>query len=120
MIKPRCPRILLVITFLALTLTLSSVYLYAGPIDTPGASQTFSKSNVEQIDVKSLNQSGHPGLMAQAQAEEHHCVGHCRHHYEERLKECNEPGHEHHHRCEEWAREREKECLEHCYREEHR
>jgi hypothetical protein len=45
---------------------------------------------------------------------EHHCVSHCRHHYEERLKECNDPGHEHHRRCEEWAREREQECLNTC------
>ncbi len=51
-----------------------------------------------------------------AQAAEHYCVGHCRKHYEESLRECSEPGHMNHHRCEEWARERERECLDDCYK----
>ncbi|MGO9557214.1 MAG: hypothetical protein ACLP2U_19605 [Syntrophobacteraceae bacterium] len=52
----------------------------------------------------------------EAQAAEHYCVGYCHKHYEERLIECSEPGHPHHHRCEEWARERERECLDDCYK----
>ena len=38
---------------------------------------------------------------AEAQAAEHYCVGYCHKQYEERLRECSEPGHPHHLRCEE-------------------
>jgi hypothetical protein len=120
MIKPPYSTILLVIGFLALMLALPSAHLKAGPIDKSNDSPTSSIFNVNQTDIKGLNQSESPLLMAQTDAqaaEEHHCVSHCRQHYEERMRECNEPGHEHHHRCEEWAREREKECLDKCYRE---
>ncbi len=121
MIKPLNPRILIAFAFLAMTLTLSSVYLYAQPAGTPGDLSTSSQSNVTQIDTNGLFYSGAPDLVAQWHEEEreheHHCVRHCRHRYEERLRECMEPEHEHHHRCKEWARERERECLEHCYRE---
>lgn len=118
MIKPLCPKILLLITFLALTLMLSSVYLYAGPGDTPGVFPT-STSNLKQIDTAGLYQPETPGLLAQAEAQagEHRCVRKCRRHYEERLRECEERGHPHHHRCKKWARERERECLDKCYRE---
>ena len=121
MIKPHYSNVLLVITFLALTIVLSSVRVYAGAIDKPGDSSTSSISNGSRSDVKDLQQPEAARLMAQAEARaeegEHHCVRYCRHHYEERLAECSQPGHEHHHRCEEWARERERECLENCYRE---
>jgi len=120
MIKTTYSTMLLVIGFLALMLMLPSAQLNAGPIDNPNDSPASSISNVNQTDIKGLNQSESPLLMAQTEAQaadEHHCVHHCRQHYEERMRECNEPGHEHHHRCEEWAREREKECLDKCYRE---
>jgi len=121
MIKPLCPKILLVLTFLSLAFALSSVFLYAEAVDTPSDSSNSSISDVAQTDTTDLHQSDTTGLMAQAEAQaqgqEHYCVRHCRHHYEERLAECNEPGHEHHHHCEEWAKERERECLEHCYQE---
>ena len=120
MIKTTYSTMLLVIGFMALMLMLPSAYLNAGPIDNPNGSQASSISNVNQTDLKDLNQTESTLLMAQTEAqaaEEHHCVSHCRQHYEERMRECNDPGHEHHHRCEEWAREREKECLENCYRE---
>ncbi|MGC9967198.1 MAG: hypothetical protein ABSE08_17505 [Syntrophobacteraceae bacterium] len=120
MIKTTYSTILLVIGFLALMLMLPSAHLKAGPLDKSNDSPTSSIFNVNQTDIKGLNQSESPLLMAQTEAQaadEHHCVHHCRQHYEERMRECNEPGHEHHHRCEEWAREREKECLDKCYRE---
>jgi hypothetical protein len=132
MIKTAYSTMLLVIGFLALMLMLPSAHLNAGPIDNPNVSPASSISNVNQTDLKGLNQSESPLLMAQA-TEEHrssessssttrstteappeHCVSHCRHHYEERMRECNDPGHEHHHRCEQWAREREQECLNTC------
>ena len=120
MIKTTYSTMLLVIGFLALMLMLPSAHLKAGPLDKSNDSPTSSIFNVNQTDIKGLNQSESPLLMAQTEAQaadEHHCVHHCRQHYEERMRECNEPGHEHHHRCEEWAREREKECLDKCYRE---
>ncbi|MGA2228494.1 MAG: hypothetical protein ABSH41_29010 [Syntrophobacteraceae bacterium] len=120
MIKTTYSAMVCVIGFLALMLILPSAHLNAKNIDNPNDSPGSWISNVSQTDIKTLNQLESHGLMAQAEAqaaEEHHCVGHCRHHYEERMRECSEPGHEHHHRCEEWAREREKECLENCYKE---
>jgi hypothetical protein len=111
MIKLLCPKILLVVAFLAVTITLSSVNLYVGPIATPSDSSTSSISNGTQTT----------GLLswaeAQAKKHEHYCVRHCRHDYEKRLRECKKPKHEHHHRCKKWAKERERECLENCYQE---
>ncbi len=125
MIKSLYSKILFVIGFVGLMLTLATVHLNAGPLDRPNDSSISVTSSLIQTDIKGLNRSESPGLLAQEHEErgeygehhEHHCVSHCRHHYEERLSECNEPGHEHHHRCEEWAREREQECLDHCYEE---
>ena len=120
MIKTTYSKVLLVIGFLALMLMLSIAHLNAGPIDKPNDCPTSSISNVQQTDIKGLNQSESALLMAQTEAQaagEHYCVSHCRQHYEESLRECKQPGHEHHKRCEEWAREREKECLEKCYHE---
>jgi hypothetical protein len=106
MIKTTYSTMLLVIGFLALMFMLPSAHLMA---------QTAQeRSSV----TSSTNSTSFMSFTTDAQAaEEHHCVSHCRHHYEERLRECTEPGHEHHNRCEEWAREREKECLEKCYQE---
>ena len=103
MIKTAYSAMLLVIGFLALMLMLPSVHLMA-------------QTAVERSSVTSSTSSMSFTTEAQA-AEEHHCVSHCREHYEERIRECKEPGHEHHNRCEEWAREGEKECLEKCYHE---
>ena len=119
MTKQVYPKPLLVITFLAVALTLSSVYLHAELLDISSDSPNSPAYGVPRTDTTDLHGSRPIGQIAQAeaQAQEHYCVGHCRHHYEERLAECSEPGHEHHHRCEEWAKERERECLENCYRE---
>jgi len=102
MIKTACSTTLLVIGFLALMLMLPSGHLMAQTV-------------VERSVTSSMTAAS---FTTEAQAaDEHHCVHHCREHYEQRLRECSEPGHEHHKRCEEWAREREKECLDKCYRE---
>ena len=112
--------ILLTATCLALMFTLTCANANAEPIATQGDSTTGTLYNENHSGLNHLEQSESAGwMMAQteAQAEEHHCVGHCRRHFEERMKECSEPDHPHHHRCEEWAREREKECLDNCYKE---
>ncbi len=112
--------ILLAVACLALMFTLSSAYAGADPIATQGDSPTGTLFNKGHSELNNLEQSESPGPMmtqAEAQAEEHYCVGHCRKYFEERMKECHEPEHPHHHRCEEWAREREQECLDNCYRE---
>ena len=152
MIKTTYSTMLLVIGFLALMLMLPSAHLNAGPIDNPNGSPASSISNVNQTDIKGLNQSESPLLMAQT-TEEHrssessssstvqtpppvqeqrssesssittrstteappeHCVSNCREHYNQSLRECNEPGHPNHNKCDKWAREREQKCLNTC------
>jgi hypothetical protein len=133
MIKTTYSTMLLVIGFLALMLMLPSAHLNAGPIDNPNGSPASSISNVNQTDLKGLNQTESTLLMAQA-TEEHrssesssstttrstteappeHCVSHCREHYNQSLRECNEPNHPQHNKCDKWAREREQECLNQC------
>jgi hypothetical protein len=145
MIKQTYSRILLTIAFVAIMLTLPAAHLNAGSID------------VNQTDIKNLNQSEVPRPMAQATEtrrsvtsstsstteapppteesrsvttstsstrstaeaappEKPHCANECRDKYDRSMTECNLPDHPHHKKCEKWAREREKECLEICYR----
>ena len=119
MLKTTYSTMLLVIGFLALMLTFPSAHLMAQTSE-ERSSVTISTSSTteappaeERSSVTSSTRS--TSFTSEAQAsEEHHCVSHCRQHYEERLRECSEPGHEHHNRCEAWAREREKECLNTC------
>ena len=119
MIKTTYSTMLLVIGFLALMFMLPSAHLMAQTAEersSVSSSTAEAPAAVERGSVTSFMSFMSFTTDAQA-AEEHHCVSHCRQHYEERLRECSAPGHEHHHRCEEWAREREKECLEKCYHE---
>ncbi|SPF50663.1 exported hypothetical protein [Syntrophobacter sp. SbD1] len=110
--------ILLTVAGLTLMFALSSAHSGAGPIAVQGDSSTGSLFNTNHAELNNPGQPESSGtMMAQEHHEEHYCVGHCRKHYEERLAECSEPGHPHHHRCEEWAREREHECLDACYHE---
>lgn len=111
---------LLTVACLALMFTFSPSQTNAEPLATPGDAYAASPLNTNDADLYCSNQSEAPGLilaLAEAQAGEHRCVRHCRRHYEERVRECNEPGHPHHRRCEHWARERERDCLDKCYRE---
>jgi hypothetical protein len=138
MIKTTYLRMLLAIGFLALMLILPSTHLMAQTTEESTSVTSSSRSSTEaqpaqtQSSVTTSTRSTSSTTVSQpaedlssvmsstmvAQAGgEHRCIGYCRHHYEDRLRECNDPGHEHHHRCEEWAREREKECLDKCYRE---
>ncbi len=109
--KQLYPRILRVIVFLALTLSLSSIQVKLETINRPDHSTISSISNDAQTT----------GLLgwseAQAKKPKDYCKDHCRHEYKERLRECKERGHEHRKDCKRWAKERERECLENCYRE---
>ena len=70
MIKTTYSTMLLVIGFLAVMLMLPSAHLNAGAIDTPNDSTAYSISDVNQTDIKGLNQSESHLLMAQT-TEEH-------------------------------------------------
>ena len=87
---------------------------HAGQRDVPGNAETTSIANTAADATAPTQQDTTRFMVAD---EEHYCVRHCRRHYEERLRECWEPDHPHHYRCEAWAREREQECLEECYRQ---
>lgn len=69
MIKTTYSTMLLVIGFLAVMLMLPSARLNAWAIDNPNDSPAYSMSNVNQSDIKSLNQSESPLLMAQTTEE---------------------------------------------------
>ncbi len=117
MLKTRYSVILLLLTVacLALTFTLSSARPNAEAAAGPGDAYTASPFNTDSAELNG-SQPESSGTMMMAY-EEHRCVRHCRRHYEERLAECAAPGNPFHFRCEAWAREREKECLDSCYRE---
>ena len=70
MIKTTYSTMLLVIGFLAVMLMLPSAHLNAEAIDNPNDSPAYSISNINQTDIKGLNQSESPLLMAQT-TEEH-------------------------------------------------
>jgi hypothetical protein len=70
MIKTTYSPMLLVIGFMALMLMLPFGYLNAEPIGNPNNSPVTPISNVNQSDIKGLNQLGSPFLMAQT-VEEH-------------------------------------------------
>ena len=153
MLKTTYSTMLMVIGFLALMLMLPSAHLNAGPIDNPNGSPASSISNVNQTDLKGLNQTESTLLMVEV-TEEHrssessssstveapppvqehrssesssssttrstteappeHCVSHCREQYNQSLRECNEPMHPNHNKCDKWAREQEQQCLNTC------
>ena len=52
-----------------------------------------------------------------APAKKPHCDARCLEQYNQSMNECNLPDHPNHKKCEKWAREREKECLDKCYGE---
>jgi cytoskeletal protein RodZ len=70
MTKTTYSTMLLVIGFMALMLMLPSAYLNAAPIGNPNNSPASPVSNVNQTDIKGLNQSESPLLIAQT-TEEH-------------------------------------------------
>ena len=153
MTKMTYSTMLLVIGFLAIMFMFPSAPRNAGPIDNPNDSPASLISNVNQTDIKGLNQTESTLLMVQV-TEEHrssessssstvevpppvqehrssesssstttrsttaappeHCVSHCRERYNQSLRECNEPMHPNHNKCDKWAREQEQQCLNTC------
>ena len=85
---------------------------------TKSTRSTSSTTVAQPVEERSsVTNSTKSTTVAQQAGGEHRCVGYCRGQYDRSMSECNEPGHPHHHKCEEWARDREKECLEKCYKE---
>jgi len=130
MIKATYSSMLLVIGSLALILMLPSANLNAGPIDNPTgllmaqateehrSSESSSSTTVEvQPPVqehRSSESSSSTTVRSTTEAPPEHCVSRCREHYNLSLRECNEPNHPNHNKCEKWAREQEQECLNAC------
>jgi hypothetical protein len=65
-------------------------------------------------EQRSSESSSSTTTRSTTEAPPEHCVSHCREHYNQSLRECNEPNHPHHNKCDKWAREREQECLNTC------
>lgn len=111
MLRTLFPRILLVMAVVAITVTFLSVDLYIAPSPAPG---DFSVSSV-------LNSAQTTDLFgwseAHAKKYDRYCKDHCNREYKERLRECKDRSHEHHHHCKKWAKERQRECLKNCARE---
>ena len=97
MIKTTYLTMLLVIGFMALMLMLPSVYLMAQTSEEHRSSESSSSTT-----------------RSTTEAPPEHCVSHCREHYNQSLRECNEPGHPNHNKCDKWAREQEQQCLNTC------
>ncbi len=109
--KQFCPRILMVIVFLTIMLTLSSTQVNLGTI------KKLNHSVISSVSDGTGAKSLFGWSEAQAKKPKDYCADHCRHEYKERLRECKERGHEHRKDCKRWAKERERECLDECYRE---
>jgi FtsZ-interacting cell division protein ZipA len=60
------------------------------------------------------SESSSSTMRSTTEAPPEHCVSNCREHYNQSLRECNEPNHPNHNKCDKWAREREQECLNTC------
>jgi hypothetical protein len=140
MIKQTYSSIVFLIVFLALMIASPSANLTAQTTEerssvtttrTTTEAQPAQEQSSVTISTRSTNSStGAQPAQAQSSATsstrsttvaqaggEHRCIGNCRGQSDRSMDECNAPGHPHHHKCEEWSRDREKDCLEKCYRE---
>ncbi len=117
MIKTTYLTMLLVIGFMALMLMLPSVYLMAQTSEEHRSSESSSSSTVEVppiVQEHRSSESSSSTTRSTTEAPPEHCVSHCREHYNQSLRECNEPKHPHYNKCAKWAREQEQECLNTC------
>lgn len=83
------------------------------------SSESFSNSTAEAPsppvqEQRSSQSSSHSTVRTTTQAPPEHCAKHCSERYKQDLVECNEPHHQHHGKCEKWAREHEQDCLASC------
>ena len=94
-----------------------SPFLMAQATEEHRSSESSSSSTTEApppVQEHSSSESSSSSTRSTTGAPPEHCVSHCRDHYNRSLVECNEPGHAHHNKCDNWAREREQECLSTC------
>jgi hypothetical protein len=125
MIKQTYSSIVFIIAFLALMIASPSANLLAQTAEERSSvtsstrstnSTTVAQPAREQSFDTSTTRSTKSTTVAQATGE-HHCAGNCRDRFNESIKECNEPNHPNHNKCEKWARESEEKCLAQCNRE---
>ena len=127
MTKPTYSTILLSIAFLTLMLTLPSTRLLAQTVEeqhSVESSKSSTRSTTEALPVEeqrsvessTTSKSSTRSTTEAPPAEKPNCTSQCRDHYDLSMSECNQPDHPHHKKCEKWAREREKDCLDKCYR----
>ena len=117
MIKTTYSTMLLVIGFLALMLMLPSAHLMAQATEEHRSSESSSSSTVQApppVQEQHSSESSSITTRSTTVAPPEHCVSRCREHYNLSLRECNEPNHPNHNKCEKWAREQEQECLNAC------
>jgi hypothetical protein len=94
-----------------------STLLMAQTTEERRSSESSSSSTVQApppVQEQRSTQSSSSTTRSTTEAPPEHCVSHCREHYDQSLRECNEPKHPHHNKCDKWAREREQECLNTC------
>ena len=135
MIRPVYSKILLIIAFLTIMITLPSAPLMAQTDEErssvtssmrstiegqpAGESSSVTSSTRSTTEARPARESGSV-TVSRTEARptgEHRCAGPCRERYDASMTECNQPDHPSHKKCEKWAREREKECLDTCYHE---
>jgi len=118
MIKTTYSTMLLVIGFLALMLMAPSTYLMAQATEEHRSSESSSSTTVQTPppvqEHHSSESSSSTTTRSTTEAPPEHCVSHCHENYSQSLRECNEPNHPSHNKCDKWAREREQECLNTC------
>ena len=115
--KATYSTMLLVIGFMALMLMLPSANLMAQTTEEHRSSTSSSSSTVEApppVQEHRSSESSSSTTRSTTEAPPEHCVSNCREHYNQSLRECNEPGHPNHNKCDKWAREREQKCLNTC------
>jgi len=139
MIKQAQLKTPLVIAFVALMLSLPTAHLNAGPIDvnqidTKGSNQSEAPRLMAQVteerrsvttstteapppteERRSVTSSTSSTKEAPP-VQKPNCADQCCSQFDRSMTECNQPGHPDRKDCEEWAGDREKECLEKCYR----
>ena len=122
MIRPVYSKILLIIAFLTIMIALPSAPLMAQTDEERSSVTSSMRSTIEgqpageSSSVTSSTRSSSSTTEARPTGE-HRCAGPCRERYDASMTECNQPDHPSHKKCEKWAREREKECLDTCYHE---
>ena len=95
-----------------------SPFLMAQATEEHRSSESSSSSTVQTPppvqEQRSSESSSSTTTRSSTEAPPEHCVSRCHENYAQSLRECNEPNHPNHNKCDKWAREREQECLNTC------